>query len=71
MTSMIKDGNVRIVSDGTTYGTKVFVAGVEVQHVSMIHVRTMSADKPGAVYAVIEVIGPEMDVVANLANDEG
>lgn len=63
-------GKVRIVSDGTTYGTKVLVDGIQVKHVSAVHILPMSANNHGAVHAVIEVVGPDLDIVANLAHEE-
>lgn len=61
----MENGNVRIVSDGTPFGTKVLVNGEEIRHLARVEILPVMPNG-GAVKAVIEVIGPDVDMVAKL-----
>ena len=52
--------NVRIVSDGTSYGTKVFVGEVEVQNVAGIVIEPITPK--GLITATIMVNCPILDI---------
>ena len=52
--------NVRIVSDGTTSGTKVFVSDVEVQSVAGIVIDPITPNAP--LQATIMVYCPILDI---------
>lgn len=67
--SALEGSNVRIVSGGTHATTKVLVDGVVIQHVSRLEILPMEGPG-GVVRAVIEVIGPDVDMVAQLAHAE-
>lgn len=51
---------VKIVSDGTSFGTKVFVGDVEVSYIKRIEIKPIGVD--GSVDAIIHVENVELDI---------